>query len=89
MEERTWKNRQTHSRTKDPQITTFPPANMMRFCVDQLQKVTSLLKDTVVVLDFAAAAEEIAPDLDPHVARVNGIDLSRKMTGLASRKALE
>ncbi len=48
-----------------------------------------LLAKSDAVLDFACASGEMSLDIAPHVGRLLGIDTSKKMIELASRKAHE
>lgn len=54
--------------------------------VELIDRTTSLLTNSDVVLDFACASGEMSLDIAPHVQRVHGIDLSAKMIALANQK---
>jgi len=51
--------------------------------------VRSLLTNSDVVLDFACGTGEISLDIAPHVQKVLGIDISKKMIALANKKVRE
>lgn len=55
----------------------------------RIRNITSLLKESDVVLDVGCATGEITLDIAPQVRQVHGIDLSKNMIALANAKARE
>ncbi len=54
-----------------------------------IDSARSLLTNSDVVLDFACGTGEISLDIAPHVQKVLGIDISKKMIALANKKVRE